>query len=99
MLRVLPLILWVVPAVWLAILFHNAYFIVGAVFYGLISIGIGAWACRTIQHGRLRILASFCAGYLLGSMVCGVFGTVAGAVLATIVARRSLRMPDMSGGG
>ena len=97
-LRALPLIVWVVPAGWLALTFGHPYFILGAVFYALISIVMGYWAHRSIQIGRMHILTSFYVGYVLGS-IFGVFGTVVVAALATIIARRSLRIPDVSSGG
>jgi hypothetical protein len=100
LLRVLPLVLWVVPAIWFPPFGGERYYpfySALSAFYALVSIGIGAWACRSIQHGRLRILSSFCGGYVLGSIV-GILGTVVGAVVATIVAKRCLRMPDVSGG-
>jgi len=89
--RALPLILWIVPAAWLALSFGNHYFAIGAAIYGAVSIWIGACACWRIQYGRLRILTCFCAGYVLGS-VLGILGTVGGAVLAALLARRSLRI-------
>ena len=95
-LRTLPLFLWIAPASWLALSFGGSYFAVGAAVYGLASIGIGVWACRRIQRGRLRIFSCFFAGYVLGSFV-GAIGTVAGAVIAANLARRSLRMPDAPG--
>ena len=91
--RVLPVIFWAIPAIFLAISSGGFYFFVGAVCCGLASIMIGFWSCRRIQRGRLRILAWFCAGYILGSIV-GALGTVAGAVLGAILAKRSLPRPD-----
>ena len=96
--RLLPLVLWIAPASWLAFSFGGPYFAIGAAVYGLSSVGIGVWTYRRIQHGRLRIISCFCIGYVLGSFV-GALGTAAGAVIAVILARRSLRMLDAPGDG
>lgn len=96
-LRVFPFIAWSVPAVWLAGSLGHPYFIAGAVFYAAASVGIGYWTCGTIRVGRVRILVSFCAGYVLGS-IFGILGTVGGAVLATMLAQRSMRVPGPSVG-
>lgn len=90
-LRVLPLIVWAVPAACLAMFFGHPYFIAGAIVYAAVSVAIGFWTCRSIHAGRLRLLASFCAGYVVGTTV-GILGTIGGAVVATMLARRSLRM-------
>ena len=94
-LRMLPLVLWVPLAGWLVLepfgqIMHT-FLVIGAVFYAVISVACGFWAHRTIQNGRLRILASFYIGYVLGSFF-GILGTVAGAALATLLANRSLRI-------
>ena len=65
------------------------YSAVVSVVYGFVSIVAGAWACRSIQHGRLRILISFSLGYVIGCLF-GVLGVVVGAVAGAILAKRSL---------
>jgi len=60
--------------------------------YGLASAMFGFSASRNIKNGQVRIIACFCAGYLLGSIVGGL-GTIAGAVLGVFLANRSLAKP------
>ena len=76
--------------VWLVLSDWGTYFVSVAVLYSLVSMVAAAWAFRSIEHGRIRILTSFCGGYVIGSFV-GVLGTVAGAILGAFLAERSVR--------
>lgn len=70
--------------------------------YGAGSVGVGYWACRRIQFGRLRIFLWFCLGCAGGTFAgmdilgpkLGLLGTAGGTVLAALLARRSLRLPE-----
>jgi MFS family permease len=97
-LRVLPALLWAGLGLWLALSVSEPVYVAGHILYASVSIVIGAWTSRFIQRGRVRILAFFCTGYVLGSIV-GIVGTVAGAVVATILAIRSLQQRDLGGDG
>jgi hypothetical protein len=67
---------------------------------GLVSIGMGIWAYRKISDGRVRIFTCFCLGYILGAILLGVIGTVAGATFGALIARRWLqRHATASDGG
>jgi len=61
--------------------------------YLLISIVMGFCAWRRINRGRFRIILFFSAGYALGSLL-GPQGTVGGAVLGGILAKKSLAIND-----
>ncbi len=89
-LRLFPLVLWGAVVVWLVLSDWGTYFVSVAVLYSLVSMVAAAWAFRSIEHGRIRILTSFCGGYVIGSFV-GVLGTVAGAILGAFLAERSVR--------
>jgi hypothetical protein len=91
--RVIPAILWIIPAIPLALLNAGPYFIIGSFCYLVVSIAIGFWASRRIGNGRLRIILYFVVGYVLGSVV-GPIGTIAGAVLGAVLAKRSLPTPN-----
>jgi uncharacterized membrane protein YfcA len=67
------------------------YLVAISVCYALISISIGMWACRRIQHGRLRILACFSVGYVIGSIVGPVVGTAIGVAVGKEVIGAVLR--------
>ncbi len=89
MLRLLTLVLWGATVVWLFLSADGLYFVSGVALYSLVSLVAGVWAYRAIQHGRIRILASFCGGYVIGSFA-GILGTVAGAILGALLAKCSL---------
>lgn len=89
-LRIISAVACSVPAAFFVSMFDHPYFVVGAGVTGAISIAMGAWACRLIHRGRLRILACFSAGYLVGSLV-GLLGTIGGAIMAAAIAQSSLR--------
>lgn len=91
--RIIPAVLWCVPAIALTLLNSLYFFMVVWLCYLLVSIIIGFWAWRRISNGRLRIILYFSVGYVLGSVV-GALGTVAGAVLGALLAKRSLAKPD-----
>jgi hypothetical protein len=99
-LRLLPLSLWCAFEIWSLVSISpdadhpgwQIFFLVVSVCYGSFSIAFGAWSFRSIQYGRLRILAIFSLGYILGTLF-GPLGTVVGAVLSTIFARRSFPRP------
>ena len=61
--------------------------------HSLASIAAGAWACRSIHRGRLRILICFSLGYVIGCLF-GALGVVVGAVVGAISAKRSLGKPS-----
>ncbi len=88
-LRLLPVVLWSVNVVWFFLSTNDWHFTTGVAIYFLVSIIAGAWACRSIQYGRVRVLASFCGGYLIGS-VAGIVGTVAGAIIGVLLAKYSV---------
>jgi len=90
MLRLLALVLWGAAVGWLFLSADGLYFVSGAVLYSLVSMAAGAWAFRSIEHGRSRILTSFCGGYVIGSFA-GILGTLAGAVLGALLAERCVR--------
>ena len=93
-LRGMSLILWIVIAIAYCFLYRGHFFLfVVSSLYGIISFAFGFWVCRRIQYGRLRILLSFSTGYLIGSML-GPLGTVAGAAVGAILAKRSLKMSE-----
>jgi MFS family permease len=91
--RVLPLIVCATTFC-LAIATDGPYRGVVAACYAAVSIGMGFWAYRGINNGRKRILSCFGAGYVVGSLL-GPFGTIAGAVLGTLLAKGSLRRKNM----
>lgn len=91
--RVIPGIIWIIPAIALAVMNVASYFMVVGLCYLVVSIVMGFWAWRRIRNRRLRIALCFSAGYVLGSVV-GPLGTVAGAVIGAILAKRSLPKPD-----
>ncbi|MGM0488294.1 MAG: hypothetical protein ACQESR_16215 [Planctomycetota bacterium] len=91
--RIIPAVLWCIPAIALALLNSLYFFLVVWLCYLMVSIIIGFWASRRINNGRLRIILYFSAGYVLGSVV-GALGTVAGAVLGALLAKSSLAKPD-----
>ena len=90
MLRFFPLVLWGAIVIWLLISDWGLYFVCGVVLYAFVSMVAGAWAFRSIEQGHIRILTSFCGGYVIGSFV-GVLGTVAGGILGALLAERSVR--------
>lgn len=85
-LRALPLVLWGLIVVCLFLSADGLYLATGVALYSLVSLVAGAWAYRSIQQERIRILASFCGGYLIGSFA-GILGTVAGAILGALLAK------------
>ena len=88
-LRVLILILWLVPGAFVGVILSGVFFIGDMACFALLSIGMGFWACQALRYGRLRILAAFCVGFVIGSFA-GLIGTVFGAVTATMLANRSM---------
>lgn len=95
LLRLLPMVLWGVIVVWLFLSTNGWYFATGVAAYSLVSIIAGAWTCRSIQHGRVRVLASFCGGYVVGSFA-GIVGTVAGAIIGVLLAKHSAKAHQRS---
>lgn len=93
MIRLIPAVLWTFPAIALALVNGGSFFIIVALCYVVASIAIGFWASRRIINGRFWIILCFAAGYVLGSAV-GILGTVTGAVLGAILAKRSLPKPN-----
>lgn len=65
------------------------HFATGVAVYSLVSIVAGVWACRSIEHGRVRVLASLCGRYVVGSFA-GIVGTVAGAIIGVLLAKYSV---------
>jgi len=90
--RVIPAVIWIIPAVFFA-LGMASYFLAVWIAYPIISIVMGFWAWRRISNGRLRVILLFSAGYVLGSLF-GPLGTVGGAVLGGILAKKSLGRND-----
>jgi hypothetical protein len=93
-LRGLCLVLWLAPSGSIGLGF-SSFFLGDMLLFGLASSAMGVWACRSLEARRLRILASFAAGFIAGSFA-GLIGTVGGAVLATLLANRSLPRSDAS---
>ena len=91
--RVVPVIIVVVPVIYF-VLPDGGYYAVVALCYVLACIPLGFWACRIIGSGRLRIISCFCAGYVLGTIAVPLLGTVVGAALGAILAKRSLPRAD-----
>lgn len=94
-LRLLPVVIWGVIVVWLSLSTNGWYFATGVAAYSLVSIVAGAWACRSIQHGRVRVLVSFCGGDVVGSFA-GIVGTVAGAIIGVLLAKHSVKAHQRS---
>jgi hypothetical protein len=104
--RVLPLVS--VAILTFSYTAHDTYIATAAVCYGLLCVGMGAWACKEIRFGHLRILSSFCGGYAFGSIpialtttigaiwatTLGAFAATAIATVAAIYAKRSLGMQN-----
>jgi hypothetical protein len=86
-LRFLPLALFIAGAMWAVAVANWDFHLAVLLGYGVVSIASGAWAFRTIQRGRLRILAGFSTGYALGT-IAGAEGTILGAVLGTWLVQR-----------
>ena len=84
--RVVPLLLWLAPAGWLASSFGHVNVIIGAMIYALVSIVMGHRAHRSIHYRRGQILGAFYCGYVVGSLA-GILGTIGGAVLMTLITR------------
>lgn len=91
--RVISAVIWIIPAVVFALAGVASYFLTVGIGYLVISIVMGFWTWRRINNGRLRIILFFSAGYVLGS-VLGPPGTVGGAVLGGILAKKSLAKTD-----
>ena len=86
--RLLQLLLAIAAAVALSLAFFADHRIFTTILI-LTSIGMGAWASRSIPLGRARIVGAFCAGYVVGSVFL-ILGAAIGAVVATLIAQRSL---------
>lgn len=95
-LRCLPALLWC--GVHVALLRtplaseFPVYFAFVHVSYLTTSVVLGYLTSRRIGTGTFRVLMWFSVGYALGSVAC-VIGTVAGAVVGAVLARRSLARP------
>ena len=76
----------------------GTFFVVPGTCYGVLSVGMGVWASRSITSGRVRILLSFSVGYIVGSLATPL-GTVAGAVLCAVVANRLSEAHNLDEGG
>lgn len=83
---VLALLLFVLA---ITLLIMASMIVIVGVCYLIVSILTGAWATRRLVRGRLRILSCFSLGYVLGSMM-GPLGTVGGAVVGTLFAKRTV---------
>jgi hypothetical protein len=84
--RVVALTFWLIPGVRIGL--GGVWFIGDMGCYGLMSLGMGVWAARSIPHRRQRILSLFCLGYAIGSLA-GIYGILAGAAIAVRLATRS----------
>jgi hypothetical protein len=87
--RILFAVLWVVPVVPLTFFSTGSHADVGLLCYSVAGLVFGFWTCRRIERGCFRVMVYLSVGYVLGS-VFGLLGTVAGAALGAILARRSL---------
>jgi len=88
--RVTIAITWGIPALALAFVGAPSHLIAVNIGYLVLSIIFGFCVWRRIEHGRLRILLWFSAGYLLGMPIIGV-GPVLGAVVGVVLANTSWR--------
>jgi hypothetical protein len=91
--RGLALTLWLVPGIFVGL--GGVWFIGDMGCYGLLSLGMGIWAVRSIPYQCPRIISSFCLGYVVGSLA-GIYGILAGAIIAVRLATRSSQAKEVA---
>lgn len=85
-------ILIIAPIAWLAMPIVMFYPWGGPCYVGL-NVSLGTYAAWCLGNRRLKVISYFTIGFLLGSiMMC--FGTITGAVLATLLAVRTSETPS-----
>lgn len=81
----------IIPIAWLAM--HIAIFYPwGGPLYVGVNFSLGTFAAWRLGNRRLKVISYFTVGFVIGSpMMC--FGTIAGAIVATLLAVRTSEPP------